>query len=205
MGKRVLTAQVENCTGCRMCELACSSEKEGEFIPDKSRIRVVHDGLEGWSRPAICLQCPEPMCMDICPNGAISKEKTKAGDFFIAVDRNKCIACHHCVVACPFGAMNFFKNSLATKCDLCGGAPKCVDYCFYDCLHFIELSDEEYDKRSKKIKALTLKACREIYKTEHHNRRFQSSLEASKITSHPSEKDSSDQDSLIRKYRETLP
>ena len=37
------------------------------------------------------------------------------------------------------------------KCDLCGGSPVCVDFCFYRCLKFVELSDEDYQKRVKKI------------------------------------------------------
>lgn len=185
MRKRVLAVKAENCTGCRMCELACSSSKEGEFIPDRSRVRVVHNGLEGWSRPSICLQCEDAMCMAVCPAEAISKGETANGDRFIKVDREKCIGCRRCVAACPFGAMNFFKETRAVKCDLCGGAPKCAEFCFYGCLNFVELSDEEYEKRARKIKSLTVKACREIAKKAPHRRREAFSLDASKTTPIP--------------------
>lgn len=182
---RVLTINAEKCTGCRMCELACSSFKEGEFIPDRSRIRVIDNRLEGWSRPAVCLQCEEPMCMEVCPEQAISRTTTEQGDTVVKVDFDKCTACRSCMVACPFGAMGFFPGLKAVKCDLCGGSPQCVDFCFYDCLHFVELSEQMRVDRAKTVKALTLKACREIGKNEVRRRQAAFSLEASRVTPQP--------------------
>ncbi len=185
---RVLEIEADKCTGCRMCELACSSIKEGEFIPEHSRIRVIDNRLEGWSRPTVCLQCDEPMCMAVCPVQAISKTKTVQGDSVIAVDPEKCTGCHSCLVACPFGAMNFFPKQKATKCDLCDGSPKCVEFCFYDCLHFVELSEQERTDRARKLKALTVKTCREISRHEVLRRRAAFSLPASQVTPSPSPK-----------------
>lgn len=178
---RVLAVRQENCTGCRMCELACSSSKEGQFIPDRSRIKVVDNRLEGWSRPAVCLQCEEPICMAVCPSQAISKKVTAQGDHVIDVDVEKCYGCQSCVMACPFGAISFFPKSKATKCDLCGGSPECVKFCFYNCLEFIDLTEEMRAQRNKAVKVLTLKACREIGQKESRRRRESFSLEASKV------------------------
>ncbi len=182
MSQRVLVIQSEKCTGCHMCELACSSTKEGEFIPSRSRIQVVSNGLEGWSRPVVCLQCENPMCLAACSVGAIYKAETPQGDSLVLVNKEKCIGCHQCIVACPFGAIDYFKDLRATKCDLCGGSPVCVDFCFYKCLKFVELSDEAYQNRGKKIEALTTKACQEISKHEPQRRRVMFSLDISKIT-----------------------
>lgn len=178
---RVLAINAENCTGCRMCELACSSSKEGEFIPDRSRIRVIDNRLDGWSRPAVCLQCEEPMCMAICEANAISQATTAQGDSIVAVNADKCVGCQSCLVACPFGAIAFFPKLKATKCDLCDGSPNCVEFCFYDCLSFVELSKEMKADRAKKVKTLTAKACREIGKNEVRRRQATFSLDASKV------------------------
>jgi carbon-monoxide dehydrogenase iron sulfur subunit len=179
---RVLIINSENCTGCRLCELACSSSKNGEISPTRSRVKVIADTLKGRSWPAVCLQCDDPMCMAVCPVNAISKTHTAQGDPLVAVDMNKCIGCQRCSAACPFGAIAFFPELKATKCDLCEGTPKCVEFCFYECLRFVELSDEEYAKRKRKIKALTTKACREISRQEPTRRRAEFSLEASRVS-----------------------
>jgi Fe-S-cluster-containing hydrogenase component 2 len=178
---RTIVINEQNCTGCRFCELACSSFKEGQFIPDRSRIRVVHNTLEGWSRPAVCLQCEEPMCLAVCPVQAISRTKTEAGDHLIYQDPEKCIGCHRCLVACPVGAIAFFPKLKSIKCDLCGGSPRCVEFCFYDCLHFVELSEEEREKRNRKIKTLFNRAAVEISNREVSWRRGRFSSDAAAV------------------------
>jgi len=188
MQKRILIIQSENCTGCHMCELACSSIKEGEFIPERSRIRVVNNGLEGWSRPLVCLQCEDALCMAACTVEAIYKTETPKGDPIIAVDPEKCIECNQCVEACPFGAIELFKGLGAIKCDLCGGSPTCVKFCHYKCLKFNEISNEDYENRAKKIKSLTTEIRPEFSRFDPHQRRVAFSLDASEVVSISKEK-----------------
>lgn len=186
---RSIVIDADRCTGCRSCELACSASKEGEFIPERSRIHILSNTMEGWSRPILCLQCEDPMCMGVCPVEAISKTKTTQGDHLIEIDRGKCIGCHRCMVACPIGAIDFFPNLKSIKCDLCGGDPQCVKFCFYDCLHFIELSEEEQRQRFKKIYHLFNKASVEISKQELFKRRRKFSFETSRVTPPPPPKE----------------
>ncbi len=186
---RSILIDANRCTGCRSCELACSASKEGEFFPERSRIRILSNPMEGWSRPTVCLQCEDPMCMVVCPVQAISKTKTPQGDHLVEIDRGKCIGCHRCMVVCPIGAIEFFPNVKSIKCDLCGGDPQCVKFCFYGCLHFVDLSEEEQRQRFKKIYHLFNKASVEISKQELYHRRKRFSLEASRVISPPPPKE----------------
>jgi len=185
MSRSILVAEA-NCTGCRSCELACSGFKEGQFIPERSRIHVIQDSLEGWSRPAVCLQCDDPMCLPVCPAAAISLSETPDGDRVVAVDVELCISCRRCVAACPVGEMDFAPGLKAFKCDLCGGSPQCVQFCFYGCLSFVELSEAERAKRAKKVGRLLNRMAAEIAKRDLYRRRRDSSLRASIVAeAHP--------------------
>lgn len=181
MNKRVLIITSENCTGCHLCELACSSTKEGLFRPIHSRIKVITDGLKGWSSPVVCVQCEDPLCLKVCPVGALHKSQTAESDYYIEINREVCTACHQCVAACPFGVIEYIKDIGIIKCDLCGGEPICVDYCFYDCLKFLELSEDQYQKRLSKLKAVIIKNCRELSKKESSSRRAKFSSDISKL------------------------
>ncbi|MFX1276836.1 MAG: 4Fe-4S dicluster domain-containing protein [Promethearchaeota archaeon] len=182
MSNKVLIIQAENCTGCRMCELACSSTKYGSFIPERSCIKIITNGLEGWSRPLVCVQCEEPLCMDACPTGAIYKKKTSNGELIVDFNSDLCTSCQQCIEACPFGAIEFSKDIKIIKCDLCDGSPKCVEFCSYKCLEFYELPEKYYIKRSNTIKSLANSAVGKINDLNSHQRRVKYSLDLANIT-----------------------
>jgi anaerobic carbon-monoxide dehydrogenase iron sulfur subunit len=150
-------------------------------------MHVIQDSLEGWSRPAVCLQCDDPMCLPVCPAEAISASETPEGDRVILVDAARCISCRRCVAACPLGEMDFAPRLKAFKCDLCGGSPKCVEFCFYGCLSFIELSEAEQAKRSKKVDRLLNRMSGELAKRDLYRRRRDSSLRAAGVAGPPEE------------------
>lgn len=52
------------------------------------------------STATLCRQCEDAPCANVCPNGAISRDKG-----FVHVMQERCIGCKTCVVACPYGAM----------------------------------------------------------------------------------------------------
>ena len=45
------------CTGCRLCEIACSHTKEGVINPEASRIKVYQFWPGPIDIPAICRLC----------------------------------------------------------------------------------------------------------------------------------------------------
>jgi carbon-monoxide dehydrogenase iron sulfur subunit len=128
MMNKVLVIDYEKCTGCRNCEMACSVSHAQASNPAKSAVRVVKGQREGLSVPIICQQCEKPACAAICPVEALCRDPDTGA---VIVDRDLCVGCQMCVVACPFGAVVLDRDRRqAIKCDLCGGAePWCVRFC----------------------------------------------------------------------------
>ena len=79
MQRKILVVDVDRCTGCRICELACSWVHEGVFNPLKSRISVTAWRREGIDVPMVCQQCDTPLCQDVCPTAALSRDAERPG------------------------------------------------------------------------------------------------------------------------------
>jgi carbon-monoxide dehydrogenase iron sulfur subunit len=123
---KFIIADSKKCTGCGVCELACTASKEKTFNRRMSRIRVV--SLEPLIDTALtCLLCEEPSCVTSCPRDALRQDE-KTG--IIVVDEHKCTGCGWCIQACEFGALVLPPGKkTVTVCDLCGGDPLCVKFC----------------------------------------------------------------------------
>ncbi len=123
---KTLAVVPELCSGCRICELACSLEHFGVNNPKKSAVRVLVTYPQPVMRlPIICSQCKVPVCADACPTGAL-----KRTNGVVQLDSDGCIACMKCVEACPFGAIYSHEDlDHPIKCNLCNGEPKCVEAC----------------------------------------------------------------------------
>lgn len=90
---RFIIADASKCIGCRTCEVACVvSHQENQdcasltpetFLP---RIHVIK-GVN-VSTATLCRQCEDAPCANVCPNGAISRDKG-----FVHVMQERCIGC----------------------------------------------------------------------------------------------------------------
>jgi len=124
--RKFIVSDPEKCTGCGLCELACSGVKTGAFNPLFSRIRTV------WAEPSTtisisCQLCEDPKCVGSCPRKAITKDPETG---VIVVDEEECDGCCWCLQACEFGAITFqFDKKKVVICDLCRSDPQCVVYC----------------------------------------------------------------------------
>jgi len=129
-----LTLDVSRCTNCRACELACSFTKEGVFSPELSRIQVVSVHSQGVNVPIFCIHCEEAPCMEVCPFDAIDRDEELS---VVQINAALCTNCDLCLEACPIGAVQIPRDrQIAMICDLCGGAPVCVEHCIYGALRF---------------------------------------------------------------------
>lgn len=142
-----LLVEAEKCTGCRNCELFCSLKNFGEVNPARARIHVVRSQTDNiiTTVPVVCQQCDEPLCMEMCPAGALSRHpRTNA----VVVDHDRCLGCRTCTQVCPFGAPSVDpRHGKSEKCDLCGGDPTCVKLCSQDALKFVHAEEESMTRR----------------------------------------------------------
>jgi anaerobic dimethyl sulfoxide reductase subunit B (iron-sulfur subunit) len=127
----------ENCMQCHACEVACKSWRGVELGVRRRRVEKIWQGsypdVKNISASVSCMHCVEPACVQVCPQGAISK---RVEDGVVLVDREKCIGCQICLEACPFGAPAFGVDGKNQKCDMCVNdidlqtdGPPCVATC----------------------------------------------------------------------------
>lgn len=130
---KMLRVNPELCSGCERCMIVCSLFHDGVCNPALSRIRIVKNSPLDYT-PQVCRQCIAPACMAVCTVEAIHlDEETSAR----VVDEEECTGCDLCVEACLFGMMRFNEEKqVAFSCDLCGGDPKCVEFCPMKAIEF---------------------------------------------------------------------
>lgn len=137
---KIIKITADKCTGCHLCELACSFKNFKVFNPEYSRIKISSDDVRSVHKHTKCMQCKNAPCIDVCPVNALSKDKDTGA---IVVDHKKCIGCEACVEACPFDAIEWVvidgkKEGQINVCDLCGGDPECVKVCYDNAIRYEE-------------------------------------------------------------------
>lgn len=126
---------LESCTGCRLCQVACSQAKEQKIQPGIARV-TVSQYYPGVEFPVLCYQCgDEAKCIDACPTQALSLDISKKTNV-IKIDTTKCLRtakngdCTLCADKCPGSAVTYHPTSKAPLiCDVCDGDPACVKVC----------------------------------------------------------------------------
>ncbi|UCC33658.1 MAG: 4Fe-4S dicluster domain-containing protein [Candidatus Bathyarchaeota archaeon] len=131
----ILLADPGKCTGCKLCEIACSIKNEKTHSPASSRIHAVKWMRSGIYIPMVCQQCDSPTCETVCPMDAIKRDEETGA---MVIDYDRCIGCRMCVVFCPFGGAGIdAAHGRVIKCDLCRGDPVCVKFCSPEALLYI--------------------------------------------------------------------
>ncbi len=134
--QKMLHINADKCTGCLQCEMACSYENYGVFVPAKSRIKVFDFHDSGRKVPYTCTQCDEAWCLHACPVEAITVDKLTGAK---VVAESTCVGCKVCTISCPFGTINYVQETgKVQKCDLCGGEPACADACPTGAITYID-------------------------------------------------------------------
>ena len=123
---RILT-HFDLCTGCLMCQLACSETKWKGYNPRLGLLDVSLQKEGLIHQPTVCAQCTNPYCQRVCPVDAIKRDEAAGA---LNVDGDICTSCGLCRLACPIDMVKTDPyTEKAVKCDLCGGEPSCVKIC----------------------------------------------------------------------------
>ncbi len=165
----------DRCMQCFACEVACKAEHDlephvteepGTRGPRWRRVLTTESTSNGDVSVEYlsisCMHCGKPACEAVCPTGAIHK---RAEDGIVVVDQSKCIGCHYCFFACPFGIPQYGADGTMQKCNLCvdtrlaeGEKPACVQACCSGALQFgtmEELADLVREKTAHKLSGAT--------------------------------------------------
>jgi anaerobic carbon-monoxide dehydrogenase iron sulfur subunit len=150
--RKMFFVDVDKCTGCRICEVACSLEHGGSINPARARIHIMKMDERGVDVPVVCQHCETPLCLDVCPMNAISRDEPSGA---VLVDVDRCVGCAACTLVCPYGAVIIdVETKKSAKCDLCEGDPKCVQVCPKSALLFAETSVVNSLRRRQKMDTL---------------------------------------------------
>jgi menaquinone reductase, iron-sulfur cluster-binding subunit len=111
-----LVIDLDRCTACQACVVACKHENNVPFstpataaqgrmikwlqlLPADTPGHTAHGG----PMPVMCQQCDRPPCADVCPTGATYLNP----EGIVAQVYSRCIGCRYCANACPYVAKTF--------------------------------------------------------------------------------------------------
>jgi len=123
MPKWAMVIDLDKCTGCQACVVACKAENNIPFSdPEQAALgrsiawievmtMIEGDYPQVKTRfiPRPCMQCDNPPCTKVCPVYATYKNE----DGLVAQIYARCIGCRYCTNACPYTVkyFNWFEPS----------------------------------------------------------------------------------------------
>jgi Fe-S-cluster-containing dehydrogenase component len=164
MAKRTLVIDLDRCSGCDSCIVACKFENNVDLGHYWCRVNAIgptgsYPQIEMYWLPVNCQQCENPLCVSVCPTGASYRDPSNN---VVLIDKEKCIGCEYCIYACPYGVRQYnAREGVVEKCTLCNhltarsdgnenwedsldpahAVPPCVHNCSCKARYFGDLDD----------------------------------------------------------------
>ncbi|MGN0037840.1 MAG: 4Fe-4S dicluster domain-containing protein [Coriobacteriales bacterium] len=138
-----IVSDLNRCVQCYACTVACkivNGVPVGNYWNKVLRVgpnpKPGGSGhfpdVEMYYLPVGCQHCKNPECVKVCPTEA----SHIVADGTIQINKEKCIGCQFCVMACPYGVRYLNETEgVVEKCTLCeqktaqGELPECVRQC----------------------------------------------------------------------------
>lgn len=151
MSENIMLIDIDQCTRCYACEIACKQENQIGVGPRWRQIatlgpRRLNGDLHLDFVPTACIHCDDPLCARLCPTDAITKRE----DGIVVIAQDKCTGCQLCLYGCPYGVMQYDEEkAVAGKCHFCldridhNLEPSCVQHCIGGSLQWIREEDLE--------------------------------------------------------------
>ena len=185
MAKYGIIVDLDRCTGCMTCVIAC--KQENLTPPGVWWNKILELESETLDRITFvrhaCMHCEDPPCVAACSQAAIFQRP----DGIVLIDHEKCVGAGDCADACPYGAIHinpaadYFPDQKlpfekgkeshrqhppgkASTCTLCvhridvGQAPVCVSGCPSKAMVFGDHDDPDSLIHKKLGKSLPLLA-----------------------------------------------
>jgi len=183
MARYGIVVDLNRCTGCMTCVVACKEENlTRPAVWWKRILEIENASLDTITYLShACMHCDKPFCAPACPANAI-KERP---DGIVLIDQKACTGCGDCIKACPYGVItinptqDYFQGETipygktgethrvqipkkASKCTLCvhrieqGKEPICVSGCPSRAKTFGDLDDPASPIRKKLVQSVQL-------------------------------------------------
>jgi benzoyl-CoA reductase subunit BamC len=156
-----IKVDVDKCTGCRSCEIACSAfhavPKYSALNPAKARIRVVVDELKDVYVPV--------RAGDYTPAECMGRDR-------YTIEGKEYDECAFCRASCP--SRDYFKDpdsGLPLTCDMCESdpplqEPMCVQVCDVEALTYQEREEVREESAEREDLATGLESLADRYGLE---------------------------------------
>ncbi len=113
-----MVIDIDRCTGCGACIVACAAENNvapgGLRDNDRTSISLLRvftlanpepAGRRAAFVPLMCMQCEQDTpCVAVCPQQAVELDKMTG---IVEQMPQRCLGCRYCMTACPYHARSF--------------------------------------------------------------------------------------------------